>query len=199
MRSTVLLFVIATGCSGHANLEVAVKTPAKPVPLQPEPKPEPNPEPKEEPAPALVEATTTGAQIDVPGSIEFERNKAQLHHATAATRGTLQAVLKILQDNPSITKVRIEGHTDGDGREDINQYLSDHRAAAVRDWLVAKGIDAKRMVSVGCAAKDPLVPNSSEANKQRNRRTEFDIEEIDGKQPASYTLPCAPNPSRKAE
>lgn len=198
MRSTVLLFVVATGCSGHASLELAVKSPApKPVPLQPEPKPEPKPEP--EPTPALVEATTTGAEIDVPGSIEFERNKAQLHHATAGTRGTLQAVLKILQDNPSITKVRIEGHTDGDGPERVNQYLSDHRAAAVLDWLVAKGIDAKRVVSVGCAAKDPLVANSSEANKQRNRRTEFDIEEIDGKQPASYTLPCAPNPKRKAD
>ena len=126
MRSTLLLLVVvASGCSGHAKVELAVKAP-KPVALQaPPPKPEPKVEP---PQPTLVEATTTGAEIDVPGSIEFEPNKAQLHHSTPETRGTLEAVLKILRDNPSITRVRVEGHTDGDGTEAHNQYLSDHRA-----------------------------------------------------------------------
>jgi outer membrane protein OmpA-like peptidoglycan-associated protein len=195
MRSTLLLLVIAAGCSGE--VQVAVKAPApKRVALQPEP--EPKPEPKPEP-PKLVEATTTGAQIDVPGSIEFEPNKAQLHHATRETRGTLEAVLKILDDNPSITRVRVEGHTDADGRDTTNQRLSDHRAMAVVEWLVSHGVARNRLVAVGCAASDPLVPNNSEANKQRNRRTEFDIEELDGKRPTSYTQPCAPNPNRSAD
>jgi len=195
MRSTLLLLVVvASGCSGHAQVELAVKAP-KPVPLQAPPKPEP----KVEPQPVLVEATTTGAEIDVPGSIEFEPNKAQLHHSTPETRGTLEAVLKILRDNPSITRVRIEGHTDEDGNEVHNQYLSDHRAMAVVEWLVANGVARNRLVAVGCAASDPLVPNTSAANKQRNRRTEFDIEELDGKRPTSYTQSCAPNPKRTTE
>jgi OOP family OmpA-OmpF porin len=196
MRSTLLLVVIASGCAGQASVEVAVKTPkVKPVALQPEPKPEPKPEPQ----PVLVEATTTGAQIDVTGAIEFEPNKAQLHHATPETRGTLETVLKILRENPSITRVRVEGHTDADGTEAHNQYLSDHRAMAVVEWLVARGVARTRLVAVGCAASDPLVPNTSEANKQRNRRTEFDIEELDGKRPTSYTQACAPNPSRSTD
>src|SRR5262245_22144383 len=196
MRSTLLLIVVAAGCSGRAKVELTVKAPPpKKVALQEAPKPEPKPEPP----PALVEATTTGAEIDVPGSIEFEPNKAQLHHATRETRGTLDAVLKILKDNPSITRVRIEGHTDGDGGETHNQYLSDHRAIAVLEWLVAKGVERNRLVAVGCAASDPLVPNTSRENKQRNRRTEFDIEEIDGKQPDNYTHSCAPNPKRKSD
>jgi outer membrane protein OmpA-like peptidoglycan-associated protein len=108
-------------------------------------------------------------------------------------------VLKILQDNPSITRVRIEGHTDGDGSEAHNQYLSDHRAIAVVEWLVTKGVARNRLVAVGCAASDPIVPNTSAANKQRNRRTEFDIEELDGKRPSAYTQSCAPNPKRSTE
>jgi len=197
MRSTLLLLVIASGCAGQARVEVAVKAPKvpKPVALQPEPKPEPKPEPQ----PVLVEATTTGAQIDVPGSIEFEPNKAQLHHTMPETRGTLESVLKVLRDNPSITRVRVEGHTDADGTEAHNQYLSDHRAMAVVEWLVARGVARNRLVAVGCAASDPLVPNTTEPNKQRNRRTEFDIEELDGKRPASYTQACAPNPSRSTD
>src|SRR5262245_60608826 len=194
MRTTLLLVVVASGCSGQ--VEVAVKAPApKKVALQPEPEPEPKPEPK----PVLVEATTSGAQIDVPGSIEFEPNKAQLHHATPETRGTLEHVLKILDDNPSITRVRVEGHTDADGSDAHNQYLSDHRAMAVVEWLVSHGVARNRLLAVGCAASDPLVPNNSATNKQRNRRTEFDIEELDGKRPTSYTQPCAPNPSRNTD
>jgi outer membrane protein OmpA-like peptidoglycan-associated protein len=198
MRTTLLLIALATGCSGHADVKLTVKAPVpKKVALQEEVKVEPKPEPP--PEPELVAAKTNGAELDVPGSIEFEPNKAQLHHAYRETRGTLDAVLQILKDNPSITRLRIEGHTDNEGSEFHNQYLSDHRAMAVLEWLVNKGVERNRLVAVGCASSDPIVPNTSRANKQRNRRTEFDIEEIDGKQPGSFTRPCAPNPSRKAE
>ena len=195
MRSTLLLVAVLSACSHHAKVVVAVKAPApKPVVAEP---PQPKPEPK--PEPVLVDVAMTGAQIDVSGTIEFEPNKVQLHHAIPETRATLETVLKILKDNPAITRVRIEGHTDADGSEVHNQYLSDHRAMAVLEWLVARGIARNRMVAVGCAASDPLVPNTSVANKQRNRRTEFDIEEIDGKRPANYTQPCATNPSRTVD
>ena len=197
MRITLLMLLAAyasAGCSGEATLEV--KTPVRHVALQPPA----DPEPKVEPArPALVQATTTGAELDVPGSIEFEPSKAQLHHATPETRTTLDAVLKILRDNPSITRLRVEGHTDNDGTEFQNQYLSDHRAMAVVEWLVTKGVARNRLVAVGCASSDPLVPNTSSQNKQRNRRTEFDIEELDGKRPDSFTQSCAPNPKRSVD
>jgi len=189
--------VAIAGCSHHASLDVSLKVKAPPIAVQV--KHEPAPPPKVEPPPALVAATTTGAQLDVPGMIEFERDRASLHHTTRGTEDTLATVLKILQDNPSITKVRIEGHTDSDGDDRANQSLSEGRANAVMKWLVKNGVAEARLVAVGCAAKDPLVPNTSEDNKQKNRRTEFDIEEIDGKPPTDYTSPCAPNPKRKPE
>jgi OOP family OmpA-OmpF porin len=197
MLSLVSLVAIA-GCSHHAKIELAVKVKA-PEPVA-EPVKEPEPPKPELPKPApepLVAATTTGAQLDVPGTIEFERDRAALHHTTRGTQDTLAGVLKILTDNPSITKLRIEGHTDSDGDDAANQALSESRAKTVRGWLVKHGVAEARLVAVGCAAKDPLVPNSSEDNKQKNRRTEFDIEEIDGKPPADYTTACAPNPKRK--
>jgi hypothetical protein len=46
------------------------------------------------------------------------------------------------------------------------------------------------------AARDPLVPNDSAEHKQKNRRTEFDIEELGGKRPDGYTAACAPNSAR---
>jgi outer membrane protein OmpA-like peptidoglycan-associated protein len=210
---SLLVVVVATGCIEpyRVQLRPIVLRPVafqpRPVvyytqPVQaPPPAPAPPPPPPA-PAPAppkLVEATTVGAEIDVPGSIEFDLDKAQLRHVTAETRGTLEAVYKIIANNPSITRLRIEGHTDTDGVDTKNQSLSDRRATAVLEWLVAKGIDRHRLFAIGCGSTAPLVPNSSKANKQRNRRTELHIEELDGKQPADYTPPCSPKGKRSFE
>jgi outer membrane protein OmpA-like peptidoglycan-associated protein len=170
---------------------------AQPV-QAPAPRPAPAPLPPPAPAP-IVEAPPPRAQIDVPGLIEFDLDRAQLRHITAETRGTLEAVYKIIANNPSITRLRIEGHTDNDGEDRKNQSLSDHRASAVLEWLVAKGIQRNRLFSIGCGSTAPLVSNSSKANKQRNRRTEFHIEELDSKQPTDYTPPCSSNRQRGFE
>ena len=44
-------------------------------------------------------------------------------------------------------------------------------------------------------SQNPLFANDSPEHKARNRRTEFDVEEQDGKKPDGYTEPCAPNPA----
>ena len=177
--------LLAGGCSHKPQVQVRVAI--APPPADPPPKP-PDPPP----------VAMHGAEIDVPGEIEFDIDKASLKKDSDA-ESTLEAVRKILADTPSITKVRVEGHTDSDGSDRKNQPLSDSRAKAVVKWLVAKGIDEKRLMPVGCAARDPLAPNTSAENKAKNRRTEFDIEEVDGKKPDDYTAACAPNPKRKSE
>jgi outer membrane protein OmpA-like peptidoglycan-associated protein len=136
-----------------------------------------------------------GAQLDIPGEIEFDIGKATMKE-TDNTTAVLKAVLKAMRDLPSV-KVRVEGHTDSDGVPANNLTLSQQRAAAVIAWLTAKGIEPGRLHPVGCGAKTPLVPNTSPENKARNRRTEFDVEELDGKKPDGYTEACAPNPAAK--
>jgi outer membrane protein OmpA-like peptidoglycan-associated protein len=134
-----------------------------------------------------------GAQLDIPGEIEFDKGAATIRD-TPGSHMVLDVALKILSSTPQITRVRIEGHTDSDGSKDLNLTLSEQRANSVIAWLTQKGIDAKRLHGVGCGAKDPLVPNTNDVNKQKNRRTEFDVEEIDGKRPDGFTDACAPNP-----
>jgi outer membrane protein OmpA-like peptidoglycan-associated protein len=134
-----------------------------------------------------------GAQLDIRGEVEFDVNQATIKD-TAASQQVLSSALQALQAAPQITRLRVEGHTDSDGTVAANLTLSEKRAASVITWLTSKGVDAKRLRGVGCGSKDPLAPNTTAENKQKNRRTEFDVEEIDGKKPNGYTEPCAANP-----
>lgn len=137
-----------------------------------------------------------GAQLDIKGEIEFDVGKATIKDS-AASQQVLNAALQALQNAPQITRLRIEGHTDSDGSATLNQSLSEERAKAVVAWLTAKGVDAKRLAFKGCGAKDPIAPNTTPEGKARNRRTEFDVEEIDGKKPDGFTEACVPNPHVK--
>lgn len=81
---------------------------------------------------------------------------------------------ELLRDNPDIL-VEISGHTDDIGTHEYNQKLSEQRARAVYDKLVAKGTDPERLVSKGYAETLPLVANSSDINRKSNRRIEFRV------------------------
>ncbi|MFO8184727.1 MAG: OmpA family protein, partial [Candidatus Aegiribacteria sp.] len=65
--------------------------------------------------------------------------------------------------------------TDSDGSDSYNQTLSEERAASVFNYLVNKGIAARRLTTVGYGESRPLVPNTSDANKAMNRRIEFEV------------------------
>ncbi len=145
--------------------------------------------------PTRVDLDLVGAQLNIKTDIEFDVAKATIRD-NRNSQVTLNAVLEILTRAPQITRLRIEGHTDSDGNPQDNQVLSQNRANAVRDWLASHGINPARLSTAGCAARDPLVPNDTPEHKQRNRRTEFDIERINDAPPPNYTEPCAPNKQR---
>jgi len=69
--------------------------------------------------------------------------------------------------------LRIEGHTDPVGRSAFNRRLSQARAAAVRDALIARGVPAERLRAQGFAARRPIADNRTESGRARNRRIEF--------------------------
>ena len=69
--------------------------------------------------------------------------------------------------------IRIDGHTDPVGRSRFNRGLSEARAAAVRDALVARGVPAERLRTRGFAARRPIADNLTEGGRARNRRIEF--------------------------
>ena len=170
-------------CSGEAKLgNMEAKAPEPPPPPPPPPPPEVK---KEDPPPvkqvkSVGKATVEGNKVKIPGDIEFDVDKATIK-STPQTTDVLTTLAQFLKENPNVTKLRVEGHTDNTGKDDHNKKLSDDRAAAVVAWLGKNGIEATRLKSVGFGATRPLVTNDSAEHKAMNRRTAFHVEEIDGK------------------
>ncbi|MEP0368061.1 MAG: OmpA family protein [Cyclobacteriaceae bacterium] len=103
-------------------------------------------------------------------NIYFDFGTAQL---TTESNETLNILYQTLKANPSM-KIEIGGHTDNVGKPDVNQWLSENRAKAVRKWLVKKGIDPKRMTAKGYGESNPLASNDDELNgRELNRRIEI--------------------------
>ncbi|MEI8048743.1 MAG: OmpA family protein [Bacteroidota bacterium] len=86
----------------------------------------------------------------------------------------LDELYSYLKDNPKAT-VKITAYTDNVGAVEYNLALSEQRAAAVFNYLVAKGIDAGRMKYSGKGVENPVADNSTKEGRQKNRRAEFEI------------------------
>ncbi len=72
-------------------------------------------------------------------------------------------------------RIELSGHTDNVGDKKMNQLLSQNRAKSVYDYLVANGIDVKRLTYKGYGDARPKVKNDSDENRAKNRRTEFKV------------------------
>ena len=73
--------------------------------------------------------------------------------------------------------IRIEGHTDSRGNANANQLLSQRRAEAVRDALIAAGVDGGRMTATGLGEAQPVAANDSEEGRAKNRRVDIVLED----------------------
>jgi len=104
-------------------------------------------------------------------NISFEVNSFQLKPVSLIE---LDKLLQVLNENPKL-QVQIGGHTDNTGTEAENLKLSANRAKAVVDYLVAKGIDEKRLSWRGFGSSKPIADNSTETGRAKNRRTEFTV------------------------
>jgi outer membrane protein OmpA-like peptidoglycan-associated protein len=102
-------------------------------------------------------------------NIQFEHNSSALQPQAAVQ---LDQLLRALT-SPSLRKDRFQvaGHTDAKGARQFNKRLSLRRAEAVKDFLVAKGMDAERLDTVGYGAERLLAPDRPE--DPRNRRVEI--------------------------
>ncbi|NLU37281.1 MAG: OmpA family protein [Bacteroidales bacterium] len=88
--------------------------------------------------------------------------------------GELNQLLTTLINNPRM-KIEIAGHTDSKGSDDYNLNLSERRAKAVVNYLISKGISAKRLTSKGYGETKPIANNDTEEGQQKNRRVEFEV------------------------
>jgi outer membrane protein OmpA-like peptidoglycan-associated protein len=102
-------------------------------------------------------------------SIQFASNSAALN---ADALALIEGFATYLHSRPDL-RVEVQGHTDDVGDDVRNLELSSQRAQAVKVALQTAGIAASRLQAKGYGEKKPLVPNTTEAARQRNRRTVF--------------------------
>jgi OOP family OmpA-OmpF porin len=169
--------LIGYGCGGG---QVEVKT--EPTASSPPP-PASSSAVVEAPPPdpvAVRSATIEGTRVRIPHELEFAIDKSTFDDAKDPNKEILTTLVEFMTKNPRVTKMRIEGHTDNKGAAAHNMELSQARADSVSKWLAAHGVDASRLHTVGLGDTKPEAPNDTDANRAKNRRTEFHIEEING-------------------
>jgi outer membrane protein OmpA-like peptidoglycan-associated protein len=103
--------------------------------------------------------------------IEYD---AEQYEVSSTFRRNLDDLAATLKEYPEV-KIEVVGHTDAVGQKTANMALSLKRADVVKDYLVEKGIDAKRIITKGMADAQPVAPNSTAAGRQKNRRIEVNF------------------------
>ncbi|NVB78395.1 MAG: OmpA family protein [Kofleriaceae bacterium] len=128
---------------------------------EPPPAPPPPPPVVEPPKPVIEELAGIG----------FERDSAVIDLYSAPL---LERAYQLLADHPKLS-IEIAGHTSSEGNADRNLSLSIARANAVKQYLVKRGIDPERIVTVGHGSEQPIADNTTDEGRRENRRIEFRV------------------------
>lgn len=142
---------------------------------------EANPVAEKNGCPQFIKRIEGSSEIQILKQVQFQTGSAKILQNSFVI---LDEVVRLLKVNPDIAKLSIEGHTDNRGSDQLNEKLSADRAKSCMDYLIKKGIDAKRLTSSGFGPRKPIDDNKTDAGRQRNRRTEFHIvEQLTGPPP----------------
>ncbi|MCB9329740.1 MAG: OmpA family protein [Lewinellaceae bacterium] len=120
---------------------------------------------------AAIESADVADNTLVLNYVWFDTGSATLK---SDSKYELDNLVTALNDNPQI-RIEIGGHTDDTGDQEANVQLSQQRAQAVAAYLTDRGIASSRLRAVGYGDSKPLAPNDSDANRAKNRRTDFTI------------------------
>jgi outer membrane protein OmpA-like peptidoglycan-associated protein len=112
--------------------------------------------------------TPRGLVVDM-GDVLFDTAQSDLRQEG---REVLAKLSGIVLNYPSL-RLKIEGHTDSAGSAEFNQSLSEHRASAVRDYLVSQGLDASSVSAQGLGEQNPVSDNVTPQGRDKNRRVEI--------------------------
>ncbi|MFQ5643390.1 MAG: OmpA family protein [Thiogranum sp.] len=125
--------------------------------------------------PATAEAVavaSTGCAVNATIPLEGVNFRYNSHELTAGARAVLDRVADILAKNAD-TRLEVAGHTDSQGNPVYNQWLSQLRAQAVRDYLIERGLDPGNISARGYGDQQPVAENTTVAGLVQNRRVEL--------------------------
>lgn len=172
-RLAVLTAALVIGCAGEPPPPPSTPT----IPIAAPPPPATAAPTQAPPAPTGRSRRTPHSNFEIingalklPGPVVFETGSDKLSPVSDAV---LDVVEDYLAAKPDITLLRIEGHTDSDGKADGNQLLSERRAMAVARWLIGHGVHCSRLIPVGFGQTKPVATNDTADNKAQNRRVAF--------------------------
>ena len=104
-------------------------------------------------------------------NIFFDTDKSTLRKES---KTELEKLLRLMREMNELN-LEIAGHTDNVGSAEHNKKLSEDRAEAVVNYLTKEGIKKERLTAAGYGFTRPRAANDNEANRQLNRRTEFEV------------------------
>lgn len=158
-------------CAGAPAAKPAAPAPAAPArPAEPAAPAKPAaPAPAAKPAPASVRQAVViqaDALFDFDKSVLRPDGRKSIDDALAKLRGV------------DLEMVIATGHTDSVGTDRYNQRLSERRAAAVKDYLVSKGIPAAKITTIGKGESQPVATNKTAEGRQKNRRVDIEFKGV---------------------
>lgn len=106
----------------------------------------------------------------------FATGSSTLNTSSFATLDKVAKALEKCSKDESGVKVQVAGYTDNSGTKSGNVTLSQHRAEAVRKYLVGKGVNAGIVTAKGFGQADPIASNATSAGKAANRRVEISVQ-----------------------
>lgn len=115
---------------------------------------------------ALEQALLVDKKYDMPEALLFDFGKSELRPGAEKTLIQLSEVLKKYPE----LRFEIGGHTDSVGEENANQVLSEQRAQTVYNALILHEVPASQMRWKGFGEAQPVAPNDTETDRQKNRR-----------------------------
>ncbi|MCU0681654.1 MAG: OmpA family protein [Polyangiaceae bacterium] len=121
---------------------------------------------------AAIKEEPRGTVITLSGGVLFASGKWEL---LPLAQEKLTQVAQALKEQEGAT-ITVEGHTDSQGPASVNQELSQNRARAVREFLVARGLPAERVSAAGYGPDRPISDNKSPEGRANNRRVEIVVQ-----------------------
>jgi len=119
-----------------------------------------------------VKEETRGMVITLSGGVLFATGDSKI---LAGAQDQLNKVADALKTQAE-RHFRVEGHTDNQGTDKVNEELSKKRAEAVRDYLVVRGVSADAITAVGLGSTKPVGDNKTTEGRAMNRRVEIIVE-----------------------
>jgi outer membrane protein OmpA-like peptidoglycan-associated protein len=119
-----------------------------------------------------VKADTRGTVITLSGGVLFATGQAAILPGAQAQLNQVADALKTQAEH----HFTVEGHTDNQGTDAINNDLSNRRANAVRDYLVVRGVASEAITAQGFGSTRPIADNHSPEGRAMNRRVEIVVD-----------------------